>query len=610
MGAPYLECKFDMKIMKRLEFRYLSSIVAISGIWCMPSCAPALPEHTAQNTSINDAGIQMKARPCYIGAETLRKLRIEKARQRMRVAWKPLDRQFYLNPKEKRGTFSIGDTRDGWLVHGQGIKQPSLKLRQLPVQLERGLAYGTPELVRLLEDTADEMQKRYPATVMYLGNLSAVDGGDIPYSISHNSGRDGDIAFYLKDADGKQPRTRDLLKIDRRLRAQDGAYVFDVEKNAALVERLLMHPDIHVQFIFVARHLRSALYQALISKGADAEVLSRFEQSVQNQSAHDDHFHVRVYCAREDICAGCVDRSVIHPYQEDPLSVREKCIERHERTLSAVRAAPVAKAVALERLALMGEASTHVMAIEKALSHSDARVRRAAARALRAVKSAHTILSQRYMRETDAGVRLEILRSLASFPTAVSRDLFHRVMVSDERHEFGVSALVAGYLSDHPDASDAPVLVRVLKDEANAEIWRLFSDAFDIVANRAPCTGGRDACMQGILGWFEKNKDKPRIYWLVSGFREAGYPVSDRLLGQDIAWLLDAVEGPRSLSVNAQLLLKKIGHLEQDSLRWPVSDALWHYTRYFKRREKKYGVDLSDRDDHGRKLALSGNVGR
>ena len=56
--------------------------------------------------------------------------------------------------------FSIGTTRDGYMVNGRSLPQPSLLIRQLPVPYERGLTYGTQDLIRFLVDTGRAMEKK------------------------------------------------------------------------------------------------------------------------------------------------------------------------------------------------------------------------------------------------------------------------------------------------------------------------------------------------------------------------------------------------------------------------------------------------------------------
>ena len=71
----------------------------------------------------------------------------------------------------------------------------------------------------------------------------------------------------------------------------------------------------------------------------------------------------------------------------------------------------------------------------------------------------------------------------------------------------------------------------------------------------------------------------------------------------DVPILLDAIDAQHhAVSMNAQLVLKSLSHLPQDSLDWSVADARWHYTRYFKKRAKKYKIDLSDRNEKGIKI--------
>ncbi|MBO4350956.1 MAG: HEAT repeat domain-containing protein, partial [Proteobacteria bacterium] len=434
------------------------------------------------------------------------------------------------------------------------------------------------------------------------------EGGDIPYSISHNSGRDADIGFYYTDEKGKFFHPNHLYKINRSLqtRTEDGKLLtFDLEKNTTLVETLLTHPKINLQFIFLAKYIRTAVQKELVRRGASEDLLNRFEQVVQIQAAHNDHFHIRIYCSNEDICAGCIDKSLIHEWQEDPLPKHEKCVQKHLGTLNSKKSDSAHKAAALQRLALMGDAAEHSSKILKFLNDEDVTVRSAASLAAQSLDSnAAKALSDRLDKEDNDNVRKVIIQSLATFDSENSRNTFIKVLSDNTvfSHPQNLSVILK-YISGHPHEAYLSTLMTLLGNSKQDEQTKEILLAIGTVANRDFChkTTDLQQCRTKASEWFGKNSEKTRQNWLISGFNASGYKVK-ALDAANIPALLDAIDGPRPVSINAQLALKQIGHIEQNSLDWSVDDARWHYTRYFKRRAKKYKIKLDDRDEHGIKV--------
>lgn len=600
------------------SFLLVLTLFGLGTFWTLAACGCA-QTHPSKSRDTNDIyssteppTIQIKPRATYISEQQTMRFRIKAAQIQMRIPAQPLKREFYGDKAELQRSFSIGDTRDGCLINGKPIPSPNLAIRQLPVQYERGIAYGTDELIKLLTDTAHAMQRKYPKTQMALGNLGMREGGDIPYSISHNSGRDADIAFYLSDEHGNPARLDDMYKIDRNFQTvvENSIYKFDLEKNTTLLETLLTHPKVHVQFVFVARHLRAAISRELnrrhgpSSDDPNPDILARFEQSVQNQSAHDDHFHIRVYCSDSDICAGCIDRSIIHPWHEDPLPKIEKCTQNHAAVLRHKKSTPTQKAAAIQRLAFMDTASSHAKPIVAALQSDDAIVRRSAAAAIASIgKSALPPLARQFPLEKDESVRFAMIQTLTSFDTPETRGIVYDALNSKNIVDNAkILPLITNFIIRQPTQDDLLPLWNAIEATPRTEDFASLTTALETVAVQSfadPETQIYDP--DRARQWIEENKSKPRQTWLIDGFHAAGFAVED-FSNASIPRLLDAIDGPTAISVNAQLLLKSISKLPQDSLSWSINDARWHYTRYFKRREKRYRIDLSDRDEYGNKI--------
>src|SRR5690606_3756894 len=98
---------------------------------------------------------------------------------------------------------SVGTTSDGWLANGVPAP-PSAFLSMLPRNYENQLNYGTGEMVDLLLGAAERVSYGFPGTMLFIGHIAARNGGDIDYSVSHNNGRDADIAYFSTNPFGWQ----------------------------------------------------------------------------------------------------------------------------------------------------------------------------------------------------------------------------------------------------------------------------------------------------------------------------------------------------------------------------------------------------------------------
>lgn len=192
---------------------------------------------------------------------------------------------------------SVGSPTEGALVGGERIES-SKELR-----LVGSLSYGLPRLVDMLERSAAHVAKKYPGSVLTVGDLSRKGGGEVDGHRSHESGRDADLGFYFTKG-GKPYLPRRFAAV-----APTGAVAglpavqFDDARNWALVESMLTDPKVHVLQIFVAHHLRARLLAQAARVGASPAVRSRAaEVLMQPRKAlpHDNHFHVRIACPSGD----------------------------------------------------------------------------------------------------------------------------------------------------------------------------------------------------------------------------------------------------------------------------------------------------------------------
>ena len=216
--------------------------------------------------------------------------------------------QIVRKSRRVRGSFSKGRTNRGTLKRAARLPIRGQYHAILPMARNRGTNYGTIELVRLVIHAAKETARRYPSTITGVGNLSKIKGRRLPWSRSHRSGRDADIAFYVKSHGVRVSSPGFVRFADETMVSHTGKYSFDIERNWAFVEFLLTQERAPVQWIFIANHLKGALLSHAKKTNADPNLLKKAEKILHQPrrgSPHDDHFHIRIYCSKSDLLEGC-----------------------------------------------------------------------------------------------------------------------------------------------------------------------------------------------------------------------------------------------------------------------------------------------------------------
>lgn len=207
---------------------------------------------------------------------------------------------------------SIGSPTEGHLTGGAHLDDAPY-LRVVPAYANGDVRWGLGALVGLVDRSARTVRHRWPDAVLSVGHLSRSGGGELDRHASHESGRDADIAFYVKDAHGK-PLYADhfvTFAADGTARTWPGA-VFDDARNWALVSALLSDPLSHVSHIFVSTPLRARLLAFASRAGASGELQTRAAMTMvqpHGSLPHDDHFHVRISCPPG--MQGCVENPTV-----------------------------------------------------------------------------------------------------------------------------------------------------------------------------------------------------------------------------------------------------------------------------------------------------------
>jgi penicillin-insensitive murein endopeptidase len=205
---------------------------------------------------------------------------------------------------------SIGTVERGSLTEGVELPVEGDHHYILPRRHRaRRLCWATRPLVDLLLEGAREVARKFPGARLGVGNLSRRHGGKSPYSRSHQSGRDADLAFYMVDRKGRPRAPEDYLRLNRRGVARNG-WQLDAARVWHLVETFLRSDKAQVQWILLHQSLKAILLRHARAIGADPEMTRRAEQVLHQPGwalPHDDHLHIRIFCPLEDLAQGCRD---------------------------------------------------------------------------------------------------------------------------------------------------------------------------------------------------------------------------------------------------------------------------------------------------------------
>jgi penicillin-insensitive murein endopeptidase len=204
---------------------------------------------------------------------------------------------------------SIGSPNGGHLKGGVHVDLSRPYFRVVPAYESGDVRWGLPQLVNMIDRAARTLNRRFPGSVLDIGDLSQRGGGDLLRHHSHESGRDADLGFYVVDAKGKQVHARSFIKFDTAMASPTAPGArYDLARNWAFVQELLTDPVARVSHIFIAEWIRHELLayarprvpQALWERAAS--VMMQPHHSLP----HDDHIHVRISCPRE-MHSSCIE---------------------------------------------------------------------------------------------------------------------------------------------------------------------------------------------------------------------------------------------------------------------------------------------------------------
>jgi len=509
-----------------------------------------------------------------------------------------------------KGSVSLGHTSGGSLHAAVRMPSRGKGFALLPHIPSRKTRYATDEMVGLVERTANRVRKKYKWATLRIGNISYRQGGRIPWSVSHRAGRDVDIAFFTVNAKGRPVRLKDYVTFDRKGHSQDGLQRFDTTRNLEVVRALLSDETVHVQWIFVSRHLRRKLLRAAKRKKVPADMVRRMETVMRQPSdsaPHNDHFHVRIYCSPQDVLHGCHNRGPFHDWVTPATEAyRQRLSELRELTkapLASYRRRAIDKLVALN-------ARSATDSLIAALDDNDDRVFKAAIRALRRLMPNSTIpaLAAPLARQTTPARAAAIMKLLARRGTEQAAELALGVLTAPaktlSRKLDSVGKRAATWLAalplvaKHGRKAEALALVdKVLPGLGRVDLLVACHDALKNMTNNdvASRQGKRRRLRRidkGIVerwtAFAKKHARDSWLQWLRVGFEARGFRFKKRMWSSDSIPTLIRAAAHRDPWVNRNAV-RVLNGLTGQSIDPDRRTRTWrarHFRKYWKRHRR------------------------
>jgi penicillin-insensitive murein endopeptidase len=209
-------------------------------------------------------------------------------------------------------SISVGKPSHGYLIDGVRLPDRGEGFVTREVWRARANRFGTDELIDLVTAVARRMQSHVRDVKLVVADLSGGGGGErAAFHRSHQSGRDADLLYYMRDANG-QPFEPDAMHVfDAWARARDGTGItVDIPRTWTLVKELVTAPEAAVQWVFMYEPIARRLIEHAQRIGEPEALVARARKTLRqpgDSARHDDHLHVRVYCSAADKAYGCVD---------------------------------------------------------------------------------------------------------------------------------------------------------------------------------------------------------------------------------------------------------------------------------------------------------------
>lgn len=216
---------------------------------------------------------------------------------------------------------SMGKPSNGYLVDAKRLPDSGEGFKTQAIWKARGNRYGTDELLDLITGVGRRMARQVSDVKLVVADLSSQGGGAAKaWHHSHQSGRDADLVYYMRGPDGKPWEADAMHVFGPDGKAKDGTGIsVDIPRTWLLVKALVTAPEARVQWVFMFEPIAAKLVEHATQIGEPEALIARARMTLKqpgDSARHDDHLHVRVYCADRDKPFGCVDIGPMEIYAE------------------------------------------------------------------------------------------------------------------------------------------------------------------------------------------------------------------------------------------------------------------------------------------------------
>jgi murein endopeptidase len=432
--------------------------------------------------------------------------------------------------KQIAGSLSLGTVGKGELKNGSPLPLQSVGLEVIERHRSNRTQFGTDELVSLIVRAGGQVLSEHGGAPLRIGNASRRGGGDIRWSRSHNSGRDLDIAFYLRDSGtGESVPAPDLISLRDSGQAIGAPHLFfDVSRNWALVRSLLSQHEVPIQWLFVSEGLKVLLLGEAKRLG-ETETLVLRASTVLHQPTdappHNDHFHLRIRCSLQDRLEGCLDTGPIWSWQNDHrASLLARSLRLSECFTSGTTAEKIAALRFLERIQSPYRSA---VALVFGLGDVNPSVRQEALRVARgsrvgsvpAIIAAVNELSQKRATHDE---RMQLFGMLGWWVDPISRASL-AASIGDETLDIRLRVRAAESLSHDIESELLEDLIMTLRSAPPYLAVILRTHLQRIANHRSPLPCTRSRCDSKTLAdwwarWHTKMAPDENDAWLLAGF--------------------------------------------------------------------------------------------
>lgn len=505
---------------------------------------------------------------------------------------------------------SVGSTAKGELRGGRQVPMNGDTLAVLPAHHHRKLNWGTDYLVATLERASRYVRRRHPGSVLLVGNLSRRRGGPIGFSVSHQSGRDVDIAFYVRDHLGAVAQLRNLVHFDDQGKAIHHLprLVFDVPRNWSLVAGLLSDRQIQVQWIFVSDGLREALLAHAKRSGAPTDLIERANSVLRQpllSSNHDDHFHLRVRCSLRDRLGGCTDYGPTWRWID---TFEKEVAARARQLIDVVRRSRPSRA-RNDALELLGKLRSRAVALDLAqlLNHPHAAIRLGAANALAQAPTVAVVdtIVRTLRRRPEFVITQRLLSALDKIDAPQSLEVLHQIALNrlqPARHLRQATVIrvrAVQLLASRSKKVSVPVLIQLLTEDhgglrqsAALALRAITNQSFGVSWTHRQSRTQRLYWHGKWTAWWARHKQLTRWGMVLRGFQRAGVRFSQRQTAEQFPLLIRMIfKRPPHLSINAQWALARLSGVAINPHRWESKLKSYKYWRaWWARHHQQFGA--------------------